>query len=486
MGTVELERKAYAELLEWKSRGGTTAILIDGARRVGKSHLAVSFASNEYKSHVLIDFSRAGDDVKDTFIHDANDLNLFFQKLMLLTGTELHRRESVLIFDEVQFFPRAREMIKHLVADGRYDYIETGSLISIRQNVKDILIPSEEEILRLNPLDFEEFLWALGDRSSVPLLRGFYEKRMPLGENIHRRMMTQFRKYMLVGGMPQSVLAYLESGSFADADRVKRRILSLYREDVARFANGYRGKVLSVFDGIPSQLSRREKRFKLSSLEKGARSRGYEDSFMWLEDGRLINQCFNSTDPSVGLRMHLDPSHKCYMADTGLLVTHSVDVSAVTEESVYRSILLEKAGINQGAFMENVVAQELVATGHRLFFYARNDREDSRNTMEIDFLIVQDGKVCPVEVKSSRLTHSSLTKFKEKFGKRVGQPYVLCTRDLFERDGILFLPVYMTMFLRGVGADGCVPLLQHDPERLTARTRRPAGSRSPGSDASRP
>lgn len=448
MVKIELERKAYSTLLEWKERSnGSTAMLIDGARRVGKSHLALLFATQEYRSHLLIDFSIAGNEVKDLFLNEMSDLDMFFQKLIIATGADLHRGESVIIFDEVQFFPRAREAIKHLVADGRYDYIETGSLISIRYNVKDILIPSEEESMRLNPLDFEEFLWAIGDHSSVGILRGFFDRREPLGEAAHRRMMNNFRRYMLVGGMPQSVLAYLESGSFKDADLVKRRTLALYREDVSKFANGYRERVMMVFDSIPFQLSHREKKFRLSSLEKGARSRQYEDSFMWLEDGRLINQCFNATDPSIGLQLYMDTSHKCYMSDTGLLVTHSIDTSAVTEESVYKSILLEKTGINEGAFMENVVAQELVASGHRLFFYARSDREDRRNDMKIDFLVIRGGTVCPVEVKSSRLTYSSLTKFMAKFGKRVGQPYVLCTKDLFERDGILFLPVYMAMFL---------------------------------------
>lgn len=448
MTGVELERKAYASMLEWKERSrGSTAMLIDGARRVGKSHLALSFAKREYRSHLLIDFSIASREVKDLFIYEMMDIDMFFEKLLASTGASLHRRESVIIFDEVQFFPRAREMIKHLVADGRYDYIETGSLMSIEYNVKDILIPSEEERIRLNPLDFEEFLWATGDRSSADIVRGFYERRAPLGDAAHRRLMNMFRRYMLVGGMPQPVLAYLESGSFEDSDREKRRIIELYRNDVAKYANGYKERVRSVFDSVPSQLSRREKKFRLSSLEKGARSRQYEDAFMWLEDGRLINQCFNATDPSIGLQMYTDASHKCYMADTGLLVTHSIDTSAVTRESVYRSILLEKAGINEGAFMENVVAQELVASGHRLFFYARSDRENRENDMEIDFLIVRDGKVCPVEVKSSRLTHASLTKFVRKFGKRIGQPIILCTKDVSEKDGILFLPVYMAMLL---------------------------------------
>lgn len=448
MSPVELKRKAYDSLLEWKKQSnGSSAMLIDGARRVGKSHLAQLFASQEYKSHLMIDFSIADDGVKDLFEHDMNDLDTFFQKLMLATGARLHDRESVIIFDEVQFYPRARAMIKHLVADGRYDYIETGSLISIKYNVKDILIPSEEETLRLNPLDFEEFLWALGDRESVPLMKELFERREPLGDAAHRRMMNQFRKYMLVGGMPQSVLAYLKEWSFSDADREKRRILELYRNDIAKFAEGYQEKVRDVFDNIPSQLSRREKKFNLSSLRKGARSRQYHDSFMWLDDGRIINQCFNSMDPSIGLQMYTDPSHKCYMSDTGLLVTHSIDTSATTEESVYKSILLGKANLNEGAFMENVVAQELTASGHRLFFYARSDRENRENNMEIDFLVIRDGKVCPVEVKSSRLTHSSLTKYMNKFGKRIGQPFILCSKDLHEKDGILFLPVYMSMFL---------------------------------------
>ena len=353
----------------------------------------------------------------------------------------------MIILDNVQCFPRAREMVKHLVADGRYDYIETGSLVSVMCDEAGILNPSEEETIGLHPLDFEEFLWATGDHASAQQLRIFFDERRPLGKAAHRRMVDMFRKYMLVGGMPQSVLAYLREGSFEDAERAKRSVLALFREDMSGIGGRQGSKVTSVFDSVPSQLSRREKRFRLASVGKGARTRQYGKAFRWLEDSGLMNRCLSASDPSTGLQIRDDFVQKCYMADTGLLVTHAIGTSAVTEESVYRSILLESAGINEGAFVENAVAQELAASGHRLSFYARNDRENRDDRMGIDFLIARDGKVCPVEVNSSRLTHSSLTKFMAMFGKEVGPPYVLCTKDLFEKDGILFLPVYMTMYL---------------------------------------
>ncbi len=450
MAEIELERKAYDKLVSWKQESnGSTAILIDGARRVGKSHLAKRFAKNEYRSHLIIDFSKVGNEIKDIFQNEASDLDMFFYKLRAATRTELHDRESVIIFDEVQQFPRARELIKHLVADGRYDYVETGSLMSIKENTESIVIPSEEDVLYLNPLDFEEFLWATGDHSTVPLLKKFFDKMEPLGDAAHRMVMNSFRKYMLVGGMPVPVIRFIETKEFSASDIEKRRIVDLYRQDVTKYAKGYEGRVRSIYNNIPSQLSKREKRFKLSSLEKNARSRDYEDAFMWLEDGRIINQCFNTMDPSVGLSMYIDEtSHKCYMADTGLLITQSIDTGVATKEDVYKSILLDKMNLNEGAFMENIVAQMLHANGYRLFFYSRSDNLVRENDMEIDFLIVKNGKVCPIEVKSSpRITHTSLDKFRRKFKGRIGQPYILCTKDIGEKDGVVYLPVYMAMFL---------------------------------------
>ena len=447
---ILLERDAYMDLLEWKKTNGSRAILIDGARRVGKSHLAETFAKNEYRSYVLIDFSRASPSLKSVFENDMSDLDMFFEKIKVITGVrELYERDSVLVFDEVQEFPRAREMIKHLVADGRYDYIETGSLLSIEANIRNIVIPSEERRLRLYPLSFKEFLKATGKENMISLMRDCFEELKPLGQAVHHTIMNEFRRYMMVGGMPQAVLKYMETGSFSEVDSVKREILDLYRSDVTKYANGQKARVKSLFDRIPAELSRKKKTFSITSLGKNARSRDYDDAFMWLEDGRIINQCFNSTDPSYGLFMSLDHTkHKCYMGDTGLLVTHSISVNAVTSEDVYRSIIADRMNINEGMFMENIVAQELRSNGHNLFFYSRNDPDNRENTMEIDFLIARDAKICLVEVKSSsKISHSSLDKFCRKFKGRIGQPYLLCLKDISVEDGYIRLPVYMAGLL---------------------------------------
>ena len=448
-GTV-LRRKAYQKLLEWKEGSkGRTAMLIDGSRRVGKTFLATRFASENYRSALILDFSVADGYVRELFTDGLMDLDVFFSKLMAYTRTRLYRRESVIVLDEVQSFPRAREALKRLVEDGRYDYIETGSLMSIKQNVRDIVIPSEEDVLRLNPLDFEEFLWALGDDVTMPYVRECFEAMRPLGA-VHRSAMDSFRCYMLVGGMPQPVLAFLENRDLADAEASKRRLLRLFEQDVAKYAGTSAGKVRGIFRSIPSELSRKDKEFRVSSLSKSARAREYEDAFMWLEDGRVINQCFNATDPSVGLSMYADPArHKCYMADTGLLVTMSLADRDGFSSDEYRGILADDLGVNEGMFMENVVAQELHASGHELFYYARYSAESGRNEIEVDFLVNRGGRICPVEVKSSkRITHRSLDKFVERFGDRTGQPYVLCSRDLEMKDGVALIPVYMASLLR--------------------------------------
>ena len=445
-----LKRKAYNALLKWKAESkGTTALLIDGARRVGKSYLAEEFAKNEYKSYILINFSKVSDTVKDIFRNDLMDLNLFFNKLSFTFGVRLFNRESLIIFDEVQLFPRAREAIKFLVEDGRYDFIETGSLISLKQNIDDIVIPSEEEHISLNPLDFEEFLWAMGDTVTVPLLKEFFDKLRPLGDAAHRRIMNLYRQYMLVGGMPQAVVEYVETKDFAKVDNIKKTILRLYRQDITRFAKGYESKVLAVFDEIPSQLSKKEKKFSVSSLGKDAKSRTYEDAFMWLTEGMIINNCFNATDPTVGLNMYLDTaSQKCYMLDTGLLVTHAFKDKDYLSNELYKSVLLDKISVNEGMLMENMVSQTLRANGHNLFFYSRSDNLQRENHMEIDFLVLRSNKICPIEVKSSAYnTHSSLDKFMKKFKGRYGQPYILYGKDLLVKDNIIHLPIYMAMFL---------------------------------------
>ncbi|MDR0524076.1 MAG: AAA family ATPase [Candidatus Methanoplasma sp.] len=447
---MHLKRKAYDRIVEWKERSkGRTALLIDGARRVGKSYLAEEIGRNEYRSFVKIDFARASPAVREMFDSDSSDLDMLFSKLSVLSGATLYRRESLIIFDEVQRFPRAREMIKFLVEDGRYDYIETGSLLSIKRNVRDILIPSEEEHMLLHPLDFEEFLWALGDDATAPLIRRCFERMEPLGEAVHKKAMNLFRQYVLVGGMPQAVSEYSESRDFASADRVKRMILELYRQDMSKFAEGYEAKVSAVFDQLPAQLSKREKRFNIASLSKSARTRTHEGAFMWLADGMMINQCFNAVDPTAGLSMHLDhASRKCYMADTGLLVTHALSDDDFSDNALYKSVLLDELNISEGMLMENAVAQMLRANGHRLFFYSRSDSADRSNDIEIDFLVRRGGEICPVEVKSGASTrHASLDKFVAKFGKRIGRPYVLCAKDLASGGGVARIPIYMAICL---------------------------------------
>lgn len=411
---MTLKRKIYAKLVEWKTKSnGTSALLIDGARRVGKSFVAEEFAKREYESYILIDFARATQEIKDLFVYDSGDLNLFFQKLSLYYTVTLHERRSLIIFDEVQQFPPARQFIKYLVADGRYDYLETGSLIRLKKNTHNIVIPSEEEHIEMFPMDFEEFLWAMGDETTIPVLKNFFEKRMPLGDVVHRKVMGKFKEYMLVGGMPQSVLAYLPDKSFERADRAKRNILTLYREDVSKFAEGYEDRVFAIFDNIPSQLSKKEKKFKLSDLKKEARFRTFKDAFLWLNEAMIVNNCYNVTNPAMGLALSAEESTlKCYMGDTGLLV------------------------------------KMLRCTGRRLYFYSRSDAAHRENHMEIDFLISEKKKIMPIEVKSSRYQkHTSLDKFMVKFKGRYNQPYILYTKDIMEKDGILHLPVYMALFL---------------------------------------
>ena len=445
-----LKRKIYDKLLEWKNQSnGSTAILIDGARRVGKSYIAEEFGKSEYKSYILIDFGKAPQDVLDLFIHDSANLDLFFAKLSVFYAKTLHKRNSLIIFDEVQQFPRARQLIKYLVADGRYDYLETGSLIRLKKNVQDIIIPSEEEHVEMFPMDFEEFLWAMGDEATVPLIRACFESKTPLGQALHRKIMNDFRQYVLVGGMPQSVIAYLKEKNFEASDVAKRRIIKLYRDDVSKFAEGYEDKVFALFDGIPAQLSKKEKKYKLSSISKEARFRTYEDSFIWLHEAMVVNTCFNATDPGIGLALSADnTTQKCYMADTGLLVTHTFMDNAFTENELYRAILFDKLNINEGMIMENIVAQMLRTNGHKLYFYSRSDTDNRENHMEIDFLITEGKKIAPIEVKSSNYTsHSSLDKFRNKFSSKIGNSYILYSKDVMIKDGIIHLPFYMAMFL---------------------------------------
>ncbi len=450
-----MRRKIYTQLLNWKKNSnGQSAILIQGARRVGKSYIVEKFAKKEYRSYILIDFNLVNQQIKDLFLYDINDLDTFFLKLSTLYNTKLFKRNSAIIFDEVQLFPRARSVIKYLVADGRYDYIETGSLVSIKKNVKDILIPSEEDQINMYPMDFEEFLWAMGNDTMYDLIKTCFEKSMPLGQALHRKAMNLFRQYMIVGGMPQAVDEYVKNHDFTAVDRIKRRILNLYRDDIHKHATGYELKVEAIFEELPSQLKKGNRHFQLSALKEGARYKEYQEPLFWLADAMIVNNCYNSTDPGIGLRLNLDRTVlKCYMADTGLLISHSFDENGIVEEEVYRKLLLDKLEVNMGMVIENIVAQMLTASGHRLYFYTNSDRQNKENRMEIDFLIAKNKvtnrhNISPIEVKSSKnYTLSSIRKFRAKYSEQLYIPYVLHPGDFKMEDDMIFLPLYMTSFL---------------------------------------
>ena len=450
-----MKRKVYEKLVHWKQNSnGKTAILIDGARRVGKSYIVEKFAKENYKSYIIIDFNKVSNDVKDLFEHYLNNMDNLFLYLSNYFNVTLYERESLIVFDEVQLYPKARSAIKYLVEDGRYDYIETGSLMSIKKNVKDILIPSEEQHIEMNPMDFEEFLWALENDSLMELIKKSYEERKPLGQAMHRKVMDYFRQYMIVGGMPQAVQEYVNTKDFKKVDQIKRNILNLYRQDIGKHAEGYSLKVESIFDEIPAQLQKHEKKFRLSAISKDARFRDYEDAMFWLKDAMIMNPCYNSTEPCIGLKLNTDfMTLKCYMADTGLLISHSFDENGIMTEEIYKKILFDKLEFNEGMIMENMVAQMLVASGHKLYFYSNPSREDAASRMEIDFLIAKSKissrhNISPIEVKSGKnYTLSSLNKFITKYKEQLYIPYVLHTGDLKEEDGIVYLPIYMTSLL---------------------------------------
>lgn len=450
-----MKRKIYDKMLKWKQESAEkTALLIDGARRVGKSYIAEKFAKENYKSYILIDFNKAGEEVKDLFNNNLNDLDSFYMYLSAIYGTTLYEHESLIILDEVQLFPRARAAIKYLLEDGRFHFLETGSLMSINENVKDIVIPSEERHIKMFPMDFEEFLWAMDEQALIDIIRFSFENKKAMGQAAHRKAMTLFRQYVIIGGMPQAVSTYLETKSFEKTDEVKRDILSLYRSDISKHAKGYERKVVSVFDEIPDQLSKHEKKFTLSSLGKGTKFRSYESSFLWLEDSMICNTCYNSTEPNVGIKLNRDKNTlKLYMADTGLLISHAFDESGLVKEEIYKKLLFGKLEVNEGMIFENVVAQMLVASGHKLYFYSNSSKENKEERMEIDFLISKKNptnkhNVSPIEVKSGkRYTYSSLNKFIKKFNDLLDVPYILHTRDYYEKEGIVFIPVYWAWLL---------------------------------------
>lgn len=447
-----MKRKIYEKLLQWKRESkGKTALLIDGARRIGKSYIVSEFGKNEYTSCIIIDFNNVQKQVLELFENYLTDLDTFFMYLSLYYDVEIIDRDTLIVFDEVQLYPRARAAIKYLVADGRADFIETGSLVSINKNVKDIVIPSEERRLSMYPMDFEEFLWAMGNNSMMSLIELCFKNRKPLGDDMHRKAMTLFRQYMIVGGMPQAVLEYVTTKNFNKVDAIKRDILTLYRNDIKKYASGYESKVSGIFDEIPAQLQRHEKKFKLADIRPGARMRDYESSFFWLNDSMVVNICYGATEPNIGLRLKRDSIIlKCYMGDTGLLISHAFDENSIVSEEIYKKLMLGKLEINEGMLVENIVSQMLVANGHKLYFYSHYSKENADERMEIDFLIAKQNvtnrhNISPIEVKSgNKYALSSLNKFMKKYDKMLSTPYVIHSKDFMEDDGIYYIPLYMT------------------------------------------
>ncbi len=450
-----LKRKLYERMLRWKQESkGQTALLIKGARRVGKSTIVEEFARREYKSCVLIDFSVAEQSVKDLFLH-ISDLNFFFLSLQSLIGVSLKERESVIVFDEVQLFPPARQAIKHLVKDGRYDYIETGSLLSIKKNVKDIVIPSEETRITMYPLDYEEFLWAIGKKETFELIKYAYANKKPLGDAANRTMMQYFRLYMLVGGMPQAINAYLDENDFAAIDAVKRNILELYADDFRKVDPT--GRISRLFSSIPAELARQSTRYKVGSVIENATAGRLGELLADMADSLVVNFAYHANDPGVGLSLHADYNRfKMYLADTGLFVTLVFMDRDYTENDIYRKLLSDKLPTDLGYVYENVVAQMLKSAGNELFYYTFKEiveREEvagkpTERTYEVDFLVTRKDKICPIEVKSSGYkSHKSLDKFFSKFSGRTGYRYLLYTKDLRKEQDILCLPAYMTPLL---------------------------------------
>lgn len=452
-----MKRKIYEQLLRWKTESAPeTALLIEGARRVGKSWIVEEFAKCEYRSFVLIDFNKVSKAVIDVFKNDLEDLDVFFRKLSEYYGVRLYEGETLFVFDEVQEFPRARAAIKYLVEDGRYHFIETGSLMSIAENVTGIVIPSEEDSIKMYPLDFEEFLWATGRADMVETIKSHRRDLAPFGA-VHRKMIEASREYLVVGGMPQAVSCWAETHDLKKVEAAKKRILKLYRNDIRKHAGRYAMKAEAVFDEIPAQLQEHDKKFRLSVIGADARMREYGDAFLWLKDAMIVNVAYNSTEPTVGLKLSAEYSTlKCYMADTGLLISHAFGSNPKALEEIVRRVMFDSISINEGMLIENAVAQMLVSQGVELFFYARYDKKDAKNRMEIDFLlpdaqITRKKHVSAVEVKSENdYTTSSLNKFRQKFGQSISAAYIVHPGDIRQKDGILYMPIYMTPWLTGV------------------------------------
>ena len=440
------KRKIYNELLQWKRTDeGRTAVLIQGARRVGKSTIAEEFATNEYETHILVDFAACSTEIRDLF-NDVSDLNRIFMRLQLEYGVELKERKSVIIFDEVQLAPKARQAIKYLVKDGRYDYIETGSLISIRKNVKDILIPSEEVKLHMFPMDYEEFRWALGDTTTIRLLQGCFHDKTSLGDATNRKLMRDFRLYMLVGGMPPAVVVYLETNNLEKVDSVKRSIITLYEDDFNKIDPT--GNASKIFRQIPAQLTGNANRYLAWSATDGTRNSALAEILSEVRESMVVNMAYHANDPSVGMALHQDPNkYKMFAGDTGLFVTLAFWDSKFTDNTIYHKLLADKLSTDLGYVYENVVAQMLKASGHELYYYTFPTGSGKHN-YEVDFLIADGDKVSPVEVKSSGYkAHTSLDAFCGKFSSRIRNKYLVYTKDMRKDGDVLYLPVYMTMFL---------------------------------------
>ena len=439
-------RKIYDKLLEWKTESdGRTALLIEGARRVGKSTVVEEFAKNEYESYILIDFSRASKAVKELF-EDISDLDYLFLQLQLQYKVDLHERSSLIIFDEVQQCPLARQAIKALVADHRYDYVETGSLISIKRNVKDILIPSEERKISMYPMDHEEFLWAVGDLTTIPLLKKVFDSGKPVGVQIHRKLTRDFRLYMLVGGMPQAVNEYIETNNFRKVDQIKRDILNLYEDDFKKIDPT--GKLSSLFDAIPAQLNKNASRYQVSSVLNGERAENILESIAELKDSKTVLVSYHANDPNAGMSNNKDlGKFKLFLSDTGLFTTLMFKDRDFTENIIYEKLLNDKLSANLGYLYENAVAQILTANGDALFYHTFMN-ESTRRNYEIDFILVRKNKVCPIEVKSSGYkTHASLDAFSRKFSDRILDKYLIYTKDFAKDEDIFCLPTYLVQFL---------------------------------------
>lgn len=436
------KRKIYNKILKWKNESnGETALMVQGARRIGKSTIVEEFAKNEYSSYIVIDFNRASSVVKSLF-DDLMDLDFIFLQLQTIYNVVLENRKSVIIFDEVQKCPKARQAIKYLVQDGRYDYIETGSLISIKQNTKGITIPSEEEHLDMLPMDFEEFRWALGDNASLNLIKMFYENRKPL-EAAHRIKERDLRLYMLVGGMPQAVNEYLNTNNLSKVDVVKRRIIQLYSDDFLKIDPT--GKLSKLFLAIPAQLSKSSKRYYTHSVIGEVEENVEAEMLVSLEDSRTVLVSYHSDDPNVGMSLTQDISrYKLFVADTGLFVTMAFWDKDFAENVIYQKLLADKLEANLGYIYENLVAQMLTAAGNKLFYYTFE--KDEKHYYEIDFLLSRGNKICPIEVKSSGYkTHASLDAFRTKFSSRIKNSYLVYTKDLqVGENELLYLPFYMT------------------------------------------